>query len=176
MKNLVEGSADIAAVALTVTRMRVDHIDYLPVITSDKVAIFIRRQRSEDFKFTTFVSSFKQHLWLTLGIGNVLIGIWFYVTNLESVKDSFGHDKVIGNHVASLIGYLWASFMINFGGKPKDLSKRPGTQDKIVLVSCLLTGSIVWMCYRASMTSELSAAKIKKPFVDLETLVDTDYK
>ena len=46
----------------------------------------------------------------------------------------------------------------------------------IVLFDCLLVGSIVWMAYQASLTSELSVIKLKLPFIDPETLYRSDYK
>ena len=47
---------------------------------------------------------------------------------------------------------------------------------KIVLFDCLLVGSIVWMAYQGSLTSELTIVKLKLPFIDPETLYKSDYK
>jgi hypothetical protein len=44
------------------------------------------------------------------------------------------------------------------------------------LFNCLLVGSLVWISYRAALTSELSVVKTKLPFTDLKTLAETDYR
>ena len=40
----------------------------------------------------------------------------------------------------------------------------------------ILGGSVIWMAFRASFTSELSIRKLKLPFDDLESLSKSDYK
>jgi hypothetical protein len=45
-----------------------------------------------------------------------------------------------------------------------------------VIFTSLLAGTVVWISYRASLTSELSVAKKKLPFNDLESLSNTDYR
>jgi hypothetical protein len=71
---------------------------------------------------------------------------------------------------------LWSCLMANFGGKP-GLSKLDTIQSyRFVIFTSLLTGTVVWISYRASLTSELSVAKTKLPFNDLESLSRTDYK
>jgi hypothetical protein len=64
--------------------------------------------------------------------------------------------------------------MANFSGKPVKPPKV--STEKVLIFSCLLTGSIIWMYYRASLTSELSTLLIKWPFETMETLTLTNYK
>ncbi len=94
VSNVVDGSADMIAAAITLTRQRRDFIFYLPIINSDRVAIFIRRQQLEEFRYTTFISAFTPFLWLFILIGNVFVGLWLYVTNFKDVNPSFGKDNV----------------------------------------------------------------------------------
>ena len=69
---------------------------------------------------------------------------------------------------------LWVALKANAGGKPNSMKKN--TSYRIVLFDCLLVGSVVWMAYRASFTSELSVVKLNLPFNDLESLLNTDFK
>ena len=69
---------------------------------------------------------------------------------------------------------VWVSIKANFGGEP-DLA-HDNNVFKIILFSCLLVGVITWGAYQASLTSELSVIKLKLPFIDLETLHESDYK
>ena len=63
----------------------------------------------------------------------------------------------------------------NAGGKPKDPFPKSGYNQLIVFI-CLLSGSVIWMAYRASITSELAAYKESFPFDSLETLLKTNFK
>ncbi len=64
----------------------------------------------------------------------------------------------------------------NVGGKPKAPLKQNTNSNRLVLFTTLLVGTIIWIGYRASITSELSSIKVVYPFNDLETLLDTDYQ
>ena len=62
----------------------------------------------------------------------------------------------------------------NFGGEPS--VENENIVFNTVLLECLIAGIIVWGAYQASLTSELSIIKLKLPFIDLETLYESDYK
>jgi hypothetical protein len=66
--------------------------------------------------------------------------------------------------------------MANFGGKPSLSEWGTIQSSRFVIFTSLLTGTVVWISYRAFLTSELSTAKTKFPFTDLESLSKTDYK
>ncbi len=67
------------------------------------------------------------------------------------------------------------AFTANFGGKPRNPIKNQSNSMRTLLFTCLFGGSVVWMAYRASITSDLSVIKVKYPFNNLETLLHTDY-
>ena len=69
---------------------------------------------------------------------------------------------------------IWVSIKANFGGEPE--LAHENAVFKIILFSCSLVGVIIWGAYQASLTSELSVIKLKLPFIDLETLYESDYK
>lgn len=64
--------------------------------------------------------------------------------------------------------------MANFGGKPSISPKNWPL--RFIIFTCFLSGSIVWIHYRASMTSELAARKTSMPFDSLETLLTSSYE
>jgi hypothetical protein len=47
---------------------------------------------------------------------------------------------------------------------------------QLLLFICLLSGTIIWIAYRGSLTSELSVIEKEIPFNDLESLSKSDYK
>ena len=71
---------------------------------------------------------------------------------------------------------LWVAFKANFGGKPPFVLARKNFTLQIILFTCLLVGSVIWMAYRGSLTSELSVIRVSKPFDSLESLLESDYK
>jgi hypothetical protein len=74
----------------------------------------------------------------------------------------------------NFIGHSWIALKANFGGKPASVHKNNSYQ--IAVFICLLTGSIVWIFYRAFLTSELSIVTLQQPFNDLETFLESDYR
>jgi hypothetical protein len=66
--------------------------------------------------------------------------------------------------------------MANFGGIPGPSKLETLQSYRFVIFTSLLAGTVVWIGYRASLTSELSAAKKKLPFNDLESLLNTEYR
>ena len=47
---------------------------------------------------------------------------------------------------------------------------------KVIILTALLMGNFVWMIYQGSLISELIAPKVTKPFQDLKTLVESNYR
>ena len=71
---------------------------------------------------------------------------------------------------------LWTTFTANFGGKPSKPPDKSNAPQRILVFTYLLAGSIMWMSYRASMTSELSVQHKTMPFNNIEGLLDSDYR
>ena len=90
------------------------------------------------------------------------------------IERIFGPSKDYDFFMNHYLTNLWVAFKANAGGKPSSIKKTASY--KIVLFDCLLVGSVVWMAYRASFTSELSVKKLKLPFNDLESLSKTSYR
>jgi hypothetical protein len=66
--------------------------------------------------------------------------------------------------------------MANFGGKPVPSKFDTIQSYRFIIFTSLLAGTVVWISYRASLTSELSVEKKKFPFNDLESLSKTEYR
>ncbi len=78
--------------------------------------------------------------------------------------------------VTNFIGWLWMAFTANFSGKPKGPMANKKEAFKIVILTCLLAGTVIWMQYRASMTSDLSIVRVKYPFTSLAGILGTPFK
>ncbi len=76
--------------------------------------------------------------------------------------------------LAAYGGNVWAAFAANFGRK---MTKMPGhSGSKWAVFICLLAGSIMWIYYRASLTSKLSVEEKVLPFSTLSELADSPYR
>ena len=110
-------------------------------------------------------------IWLALiGTALVISGILTAMGRLSNSLDRMFFWKLMSDY----FGNFWLAMKANFGGKPS--STLEGDTSKITLFVCLLGGSVIWMAYRASFTSELSVTKLNLPFNDPESLIKTNYK
>ena len=76
-----------------------------------------------------------------------------------------------------MVGYfgnVWSTLMANFGRKPSKPASSP--VGKWIIFVCLLAGNILWITYRASLTSKLSVDKKELPFTSLNDLPDSGYR
>ena len=76
--------------------------------------------------------------------------------------------------IPNMVGYFWESFVANCGGKSRIMIANQSY--KIIIFTSLLSGTIIWLCYRACLTGELSIVNQIFPFHDLESLSTTDWK
>ena len=143
-------------------------LDLLPAIGNSKAEIFIKPIEDEALSWTAYLNPFSNEMWLVIILVSVVISL--FLTSIEKwfcIKDQ---EFTPMNYLTN----LWVALKANAGGKPSKLQKN--TIHQIVLFDCLLVGSVIWIAYRASFTSELAVTKLKLPFNDLESLSKTDYK
>ena len=154
---------------MTQTPERGQALDLLPVIGISKPEIFIKALDDRAISWSAFLNPFSRDMWMMLVFVAAIISCFFTV-----IERIFGPSKDYDFIVRHYLGNLWVAFKANAGGKPSSIKKN--NSYKIVLFDCLLVGSLVWMAYRASFTSELAVVKLKLPFNDLESLLRTDFK
>ena len=142
----------------------------LPAIMHTEAEVFIERIENEAFSWTAYLNPFSMELWLILFIVSLITSSFLTILERFFIK-SITEKLPIFNFLKN----LWVAFKANFGGKP-NYSVPANTTHKIVMFECLLVGSLIWMAYRASLTSELSVKKLKLPFNSLESLLTSDYR
>ncbi len=170
MKNLHEGSADLIVAGYSATRLRRDFVDFLPVYGGYKYAIYIKKQFIEEFSWTTFTKPFSNELWLVICIIAMLYAFLLLFGTTHQDKECSARS------LSQYVGWFWITLTANFGRKPCNSAWMTKTCTRVVMVTCLFGGNIIWIAYRASFTSELSAKKITLPFDSLEGLANSDYK
>ena len=171
LSNLVQESADMIVQAFIINVVRFGLVQYAPPISVDKVAIFIKSDQNEEWSWTIFVYPFAQDVWLVLWCVTLVSGVWLFCMNDFDYK-----HKWLLSLLLDFLAWTWSMLAVNFGRKPTKVPEKPRISSYIVLLSMLLSGTIIWMAYRASLTSELSVIKLKLPFDSLESLLTTDYR
>ncbi len=80
------------------------------------------------------------------------------------------------NFLGGVVKNSYAVFVSNFGMKSPLMELSSGTSTRILVLFVFMTGNVMFMAYRASLTSELSVRKYTSPFNNFEELLDSDYR
>ena len=138
---------------------RVGATDILPHLAMEKAEIFIKKM-DETIHWQIFVDSLSTNSWLLIIIVAMIISL------LLSLVD--------GSLNVQYLGKLWIAIKANFGGNPGLVSTR--NSYRIIIFDCLLVGSIVWIAYKASLTSKLAVVQQEYPFKNLQDLLESNYE
>ena len=140
----------------------------LPVIVDAKAEVYIKTTEEIAISWHAYINPFSNEMWFILFIVAIVLSFGF--TIVEKIFCSEEKGFILIHYSKN----LWIALKSNVGGKPNNILKHSTYQ--ILLFTCLLVGSVVWMAYRASFTSELSVRKLKLPFNNLEGVLKSDYK
>ena len=151
------------------TATRGQALDTLPAIENSKIGIFIKATATKEVHWGMFLNPLSDVVWITLLMIAVVISC--LLTGIELIFNS-NYSSCLPTCTSN----LWVAFKANFGGKPSFALADKSVTIQIILFTCLLVGSVIWMAYRASLTSELSVRRVSKPFDSLESLLESDYK
>ena len=152
----------------THTEARAQALDLLPTIYNSKAEVFIKTIDDRAISWTIFLNPLSYDVWIALTLVGTVFA--FILTGIEKL---FGLAN--GNcYLFDCLKNFWITMKANAGGKPSSVPKNNAYQ--IVLFDCLLIGILIWIIYRAELTSKLSVVELKMPFNDLESLYKSNYK
>ena len=72
--------------------------------------------------------------------------------------------------------YIWTSFTGFFGGTPNVTPIDSKSYYNATIFVTLLCGTVIWISYRAGLTSELSVKSKSYPFTDMMTFSKTNWR
>ena len=78
--------------------------------------------------------------------------------------------------LSNIIGFLWYSYIVYFGGKPSGTAIDSKRTYKFIVFVSLLGGIIIWISYRSFLTAELAINIKKYPFTDMYSLSKTNWR
>ena len=142
-------------------------LDILPSLYNTKPEIFTQTIDDKAISWRVFLDPLSHQVWIYLLLVAMLIS--FILTFIEK-KFNLTDEA----YFVSYLKNLWISIKANIGGKPSSQHKNGAHQT--VLFTCLSIGVIIWMAFRASMTSVLSVNRLKLPFHDFESLHTLNFK
>ena len=158
--SLLEKKADFIAASLTMRQVRQKVIDYLIPIGTETRALFIKRKHPEELAWRSYFYPFSYAIWpILFGLTLTALIVALLLSERLSISEAF---------------LLWISICQSFLGKPLNIkSKRKAVLMFIFTVGFF--GSIIFMVYRASLTSELSIRRSVQPFNNPDAFVESQY-
>ena len=147
-------------------------LDILPTIERLQAELFVREteELEEKYNWTLYLHPFSQNTWLLIFLTGVIVSIC--ITYAERFTSPKGQKQ---SFAVSSFENMAIILKGTFGGGTRKLFEIKNV-GKWILYSSLLMGTILWMSYKASFTSELSIFHEKMAFYDLFSLLKTDYR
>ena len=159
------GNADIAVAPLTIVIDRAIYINFLPPIKPYFSAIYIPMTDHEGIDLDTYVRPFTSILWtIVILTGIILTMMKLLFLHMNNNMKPFGFD------------YIWTSFTGFFGGRPNVTPIDSKFYYNSTIFVTLLCGTVVWISYRAGLTSELSIISKSYPFADMISFSKTNWR
>ena len=165
--DLFSKKVDLVIAPLTMIIERAIYVDFMPPLTPYELGLFIPDIGSkEEFDLDIFINPMRADLWF---------GLLTLILILSTIKlfISYFHYKVSLDDIFTLV---WSTFAAFWGSKPFAHKIDPIPSYKMTIFTSLLCGTIIWIAYRSSLTSELSIVIDTYPFSDLESFSNTEWK
>ena len=157
-------NADLIAAELTYSLERSLLIDFTVPINPTDISLYIPYHVEEmAFDFDTFLVPFQLELWIIILILTILISILKVVV---IGKSSLSYS--------TMVGILWGTFSVLVIGSKTYIHRRKSY--KIISVTSMLGGVVIWIAYRAFLSAELAIVIKKNPFRNLESLSNTNFR
>ena len=157
-------NADLIVAEIIYSLERSLFIDFTVSINPTDISLYIPYHFEEmAFDFDIFIAPFRLELWIMILILTILMSILKVV--------------VIGKSslpYSTMAGILWRTFSsLVIGGKTYIYNRK---SYKIISVTSMLGGVVIWIAYRAFLSAELAIVIKKNPFTDLESLSKTNFR
>ena len=156
--------------AVLITKERSVYIDYLRPILPNKWGLYISKEAVHDsIEYDNYFKAFHVHSWTTILFAIIIIG-----TMKVFIFGCIGKNK----SSYTLIGLksIWCAMKPIFGGKVSNPKIDSGISQNIILFIWSLCGSVIWIYYRSQITALLSISNPSKPFKDLESMANTNWR
>ena len=169
IKDGMDGLADILLTGLAILYNRYLVIDYLVPLDSYPTGIYVNKysiQESHDFE--VFLMPFDKWTWTTMISLSLII-----TTSIVITSKVLNQEKL---NCLNFIDIFAKSLKANLG----NTSFTPNTNKfhslQMLIFVALMTGNIIWIAYNGALLSKLVQPIFNKPFHDLESLTESNYR
>lgn len=162
IKSIVTGQADIAIANIGIVYNRQLVIDYIHPIVDLMIGIFVNKDGlHETFDFLVYRRPLNMETWIVVLISFAMIFAYIALSRKilgQGLEVSFTSSK---------------AYLINETPGP---SRNHFLSLKIIFFTVLLMGNVLWMAFNGSLLSGLITPTTFKPFHNLETLLESNYR
>jgi hypothetical protein len=169
IKDAMDGSADILLADLIIMYNRYLAIDYLVPLSSLDTGIFIDKDSiKESLDFEVFQKPFDKWIWTTLILSSLIVSISIFLTSKVLNRGNLDY--------LDFIDIFGKSLKANLGNASFTQITNKFHSRQIVIFVALMTGNIIWIAYNGALLSKLIEPRFDKPFDDLESLAQSNYR
>ena len=169
IKDGMDGLADILLAELAITNDRYLVIDYLVPLYSNLNGIFVKKNSiQESFDFEVFYKPFDKWTW------TVLISSSFILTISIVLTSKFLNHQNLTCH--NFMDIFAKSLKANLGNASFTPITNQFHSEHIAIFVALMTGNVIWIAYNGALLSKLIEPRFEKPFHDLESLAESNYR
>ena len=170
IKDGMDGLADILLARLVMMSERYLAIDYLFPLKSHSNGIFVNKDSmKESLDFEVFQKPFDKWTWTILISSSLTVTIsivfTFNVLNQGNLK-CLNFMDIFAKSLKANLGS--ASFTRPITNKFHSL--------RMIIFVALIAGNIIWIGYNGALLSKLIEPRFDKPFHDLESLAESNYR
>ncbi len=173
--NILNKDADFILGGVTMTLPRITVIDYLVRLSTLTGGIFIGRKGLEEHAWLSFLYPLRTDVWIFLFFNTILLLTVIKCFQILHRKKKFWNRTLI-EIVEDIVGDFWMLGASYFGRKSNTTNVNESEPLKIIFFVAFLSGTLVFMAYRSSLTAELAVQRDSMPFETLDELYDTTYR
>ena len=170
IKDTMHGTVDILLAPLSIMYNRYLVIDYLVPILGFPSGIFVSKDSiQESYDFEVFLKPFDKWTWTTLISSSLIITISIFITsNFLNHQNLTCHNfmDIFAKSLKANLGS--ASFTTPVANKFHSL--------QMIIFVALMAGNIIWIGYNGALLSKLIEPRFVRPFHDLESLAESNYR
>ena len=169
IKDGMDGLVDILLAGLIITYDRYLVIDYMVPYGSYPNGIFVNKVSiQESFDFEVFYKPFDSWTWTILISTSLII-----TTSIVLTSKFLNHQNLTCHNFMDIFAKSLKANLGNASFTP--ITNRFHSQQMAMFVA-LMTGNIIWIAYNGALLSKLIEPTFDKPFHDLESLADSNYR
>ena len=169
IKDGMDGLADILLTGLAILYNRYLVIDYLVPLDSYPTGIYVNKysiQESHDFE--VFLMPFDKWTWTTMISLSLII-----TTSIVISSKVLNQEKL---NCFNFVDIFAKSLKANLGNASFTPIINKFNSLQMLIFVALMTGNIIWIAYNGALLSKLVQPIFNKPFHDLESLTESNYR